>query len=222
MLLICPKRTALGFFMPITNDPSPFEPEIVMPKLTKSKAGIFRMVVSRKKLIVGIIFLIVVAIVVKITLFKPVVSQNNVPKPVVTKIEKNYEFQALNNQSKPLNSTKVKLSIVNAEKTYQVLVNEKVFTSKNNKMFLILNLELRNDNSNQVNIFPGDLVRISYDGNDDRKFAPDLHNNLVSVAAISTKLDRVGFVIPETSKDIKIYVGELDGKKDTISVNFQS
>lgn len=148
-------------------------------------------------------------------------------KSVTTKVEKSYDFTSLNNQGKPNTSGsskagKIKLTVTNAEKTSQVLVSDKTFTAKNNKLFLILNLELRNDSSVQANLIPGDLIRLTYGGDENRKFAPDLHNNLVPVAAISTKLDRVGFVIPDNEKVFKIYIGELDGKKDIVTVTFGS
>jgi hypothetical protein len=110
--------------------------------------------------------------------------------------------------------------VATAEKTNKVLVNDKSFTATNNKMFLIVNLELKNEATLAYNILPGDLVRLAYSGNDDDKFAPDLHNNLILVSAISTKLDRVGFVVPEEVNDFKLFVGEIEGKKETVEMHF--
>jgi hypothetical protein len=101
-------------------------------------------------------------------------------------------------------------------------VKDQTFTAKNNKTFLIINLELRNDEASVQNIIPGDLVRLAIAGSDDTRFAPDLHNSLVGIAAISTKSDRVGFVIPQEAKNFKLYVGELEGKKEEVKVDFPS
>ena len=114
------------------------------------------------------------------------------------------------------------MKIDRIEKTNQVFVSDKTVTAKNNKKFLIVQLELKNDATQTTNLLPGDLIRLTIGGDEDNKFAPDLHNNLVPIAAISTKIDRVGFVIPEMAREFKLYVGEIEGKKEAISVNFPS
>lgn len=142
-------------------------------------------------------------------------------KSISVAMDNNFEFSAKDNQGKAATS-KVKMKISKAEKTNQVLVKDQSYTARNNKLFLILNLELKNDVSHQVNLLPGDLVRVTYNGDEENKFAPDLHNNLVPIAAISTKNDRVGFVIPQDTKEFKVYVGELEGKKEIVTITFPS
>lgn len=182
---------------------------------------IFSFFQSRKKLvIVGIIFFLFVGTFSYQRFFRNT-EKSNTPPSEMTQIQRSFEFPALNSQGKQTRE-KVKLTISTVEKTYQVLVNDKTFTAKNNKLFLIVNLEYRNDETDHLNIFPGDLIRLSYGDDKETRFAPDLHNNLVPVAAISTKIDRIGFVIPDNEKQFTLYIGELEEKKEEVEVRFQS
>ncbi|OGG12777.1 hypothetical protein A3D77_07000 [Candidatus Gottesmanbacteria bacterium RIFCSPHIGHO2_02_FULL_39_11] len=181
----------------------------------------------KKFLIVIVIVIIGLFLISKISTPKNSTNSPSSVRSVTTRVDRSYDFSALNNQGKPIPTTtaspsRIKLTITNAEKTSQVLVGDKTFSAKNNKLFLILNLELRNDRATPANIIPGDLIRMTYGGDESRKFAPDLHNNLVPVAAISTKIDRVGFVVPDNEKMFKIYIGELEGKKDIVTIAFGS
>lgn len=136
-------------------------------------------------------------------------------------VNRNFDFNAYTAQGR-LAPIKMKVSISSAEKTNQVLVKDQTFTAKNNKLFLIVNIELKNDSTQVLNITPGDLFRLAYAENLDTKYAPDLHNNVVPVAPISTRPDRLGFVVPQDGKDFKLYVGELEGKKEEIALKFGS
>lgn len=192
---------------------------IVIPKFISRIRNAGKLLQKKKKIIFAVLFILFI-----LYLYNLGRSKNNNPvqaKSVSVEVAKSYEMTALTNQGKTA-SNKVRLSISSAEKTNQVLVKDQTFTATNKKLFLILNLELKNDATYPVNIMPGDLVRLTFGNSDENKFAPDLHNNLVLVAAISTKTDRVGFVIPQEEKNFKLYVGELEGKKEEIQVIFPS
>lgn len=185
-----------------------------------NKRSVLGFILKRKKVFIGLVLILIL-------LFgtaRFVSSRNNKTKDAVktltVKVDKSLDFTALNTQGKSV-SNKIKLKIADVEKTNQVLVKDQSYTAKNNKQFLIVNLELKNEASIPLNILPGDLVRLTIDGDEENKFAPDLHNNLVLVSAISTKLDRIGFVIPEEAKKFKILIGELEGKKETVSIDFR-
>ncbi len=200
-----------------------FDPEVVLPKLENLKEKIISVIAQRKKIIAGVFLVIVAFFVLNNTIFsKNKGGVNSAAKTVSSTLGKSFDFPALNNSGKPTGNNKIKFTVASAEKTNQVLVNDKIYTAKNNKLFLIINLELKNDAAQQLNILPGDLIRLSYNGDESNKYAPDLHNNLVPIAAISTKLDRIGFVIPDTAKDFKLYIGELEGKKEEIKIDFPS
>ncbi len=196
-----------------------FEFKTLISKATDFKGSVVPKIRDHKKLAVTILIVAVLIFIYNGLSRKS--TTTNIVRSANLKIGKSFDFAALNNSGKPAGS-KIKFTISSAEKTNQVLVNDKVFTAKNNKMFLILNLELKNDATTLLNILPGDLIRLYINGDEENKFAPDLHNNLVPVSAISTKLDRVGFVIPDSAKSFKIFVGELEGKKESIDMSFPS
>lgn len=205
----------------MAKETSTFDPEVVIPKIKNLKQKIVELILKRKKiaLVVGVIVLILLFVGIRSS-FKSSKPRGSA-KSTTVKLGKSFTFNAVNNQGKPT-GTKIKFKIADAEKTDQVLVKDQTFTAKNNKLFLIFNLELTNDETSSNNILPGDLMRLSIGGDDETRFAPDLHNSLVGIAALSTKIDRVGFVIPAESKNFKLYIGELEGKKEEVKVDFPS
>ncbi len=202
----------------MTKEVSKFDPEVVIQKIISFKQKLGELVAKKKKLSIGIVFLVLLLVIVGVRRNMRSTNSSNV-KSVKVQVNKNFDFAALNNQGKATNY-KIKFKMTDAEKTDQVSVKDQTFTAKNNKTFLIINLDLRNDETTVQNIIPGDLVRLAIAGSDDARFAPDLHNSLVGIAAISTKSDRVGFVIPQEAKNFKLYVGELEGKKEEVKVEF--
>lgn len=133
-------------------------------------------------------------------------------------IDKTYSFSGLDDKGKK--KDKIELKITEVEKTDQVVVQDKTYTAQNEKVFLIVNFELKNDSTTGLNIFPGDLLRLIVDDNEEKKYAPDLHNNFVLVAPLSTKVDRVGFVVLQKFENLKLQVGELEGEKEVIEIKF--
>lgn len=203
------------FFMP--KEKSLLDPEVVIPKIEVAKTSIIKKLASKKKLLAVVALFILGAVILKIPLNKKAVAEP--VKTVKVSVDRSFDMIALSNAGKPL-SSKVRLKVASAEKTNQVLVKDQTFIAKNHKLFLILNLELKNDATSPVNLIPGDLVRMTGGGDEENKFAPDLHNNLVLISAISTKNDRIGFVIAEETKTFKLYIGELEGKKETVDIAF--
>lgn len=203
----------------MTDDKTIFDPEVVIPNTKKFLNWILGILKRRKKLIIILAVIILVLIAFRIFLARR--YSPTIPKPqvIAVSVDKSFDFPALNNQGKAT-SSKIRLKIAQAEKTNQVIVKDQTFTAKNNKLFLIVNLELKNDATIPLNLLPGDLIRLTYNDDDNNKYAPDLHNNLVLISAISTKLDRVGFVIPDSALNFKLLIGELEGKKESIAVEF--
>jgi hypothetical protein len=185
---------------------------------------LMKKIFTSKKFI--ILLVIIIAIVVGISLIrgsnKATVNGVSTQKAISVDLNRTFLFPTYTNQGKLVDANKIKFKITTIDKTSQVLVKDQIFTAKNNKMFLIVNLSLKNDSTATMNVIPGDLVRLSVAGSDDNKFAPDLHNNVVSVAAISTKMDRVGFVIPADAKDFTLYVGEIQKAKEPVAIHFSS
>ncbi len=205
----------------MTDDKTIFDPEVVIPNTKRFFSWILSLLKRRKKLIIIIVLIILVLVAFRFLLARRYSPSTPKPKVVAVSVDKSFDFPALNNQGKPAGS-KIKLKIAQVEKTNQVIVKDQTFTAKNNKLFLIVNLEMKNDATTPLNLLPGDLIRLTYNNDDNNKYAPDLHNNLVLVSAISTKLDRVGFVIPDNARNFKLLIGELEGKKESVAVEFSS
>src|SRR3989338_5147208 len=55
-------------------------------------------------------------------------------------VARSFEFPGINSQGKEV-SDKIKFNISRVEKTNQVMVQDKTFTAKNDKLFLIINLD---------------------------------------------------------------------------------
>jgi len=199
---------------------SRLDPEVVIPKLKNFKQKLAEHVASKKRVV---ILLILVLLVFGFIGYRQSLRarSGSSAKAVTVQVDKSFTFNAVSNQGKHTGA-KIKFRIVDAQKTNEVLVKDQSYTAKNNKTFLIVNLELRNDETTPQNLIPGDLVRLAIAGNEDTRYAPDLHNTLVGIAAISTKTDRVGFVIPQEAKSFKLFVGELEGKKEEVKVDFPS
>lgn len=134
------------------------------------------------------------------------------------KINKEFEFPGLDETGRA--KGKIGLKVTEIEKTNQVVVQEKTYTAQADKVFLIVNLELKNEDSKGLNIYPGDLTRLIVDDNDEKMFAPDLHNNYVLVAPISTKTDRVGFIVNKDFKSLSLQIGEVEKDKEFIEIKF--
>lgn len=205
----------------MTDDKTIFDPEVVIPNTKRFFRFVFSLLKRRKKLIIIIVLIILALAAFRFLLARRYSPSTPKPKVVAVSVDKSFEFPALSNQGKPTGN-KIRLKIAQVEKTNQVIVKDQTFTAKNNKLFLIVNLEMKNDATAPLNLLPGDLIRLTYNNDDNNKYAPDLHNNLVLISAISTKLDRVGFVIPDGARNLKLLIGELEGKKESIAVEFSS
>ena len=186
----------------------------------KIKPSFEKLTANKKRLIVGIIVAIVAFSIISSNLRNKSARGSNA-KIVTTQVNKSFDFVGLNNAGKA-QAQIIKLTVTGVDKTNQVQVKEQIFEAKNQKLFMIVNLELKNDATVALNLIPGDLIRMSIDGDGENKFAPDLHNNLVPIAPISTRIDRVGFVIPQEANKFTLFIGELEGAKEEVQVQFAS
>ena len=110
--------------------------------------------------------------------------------------------------------------IVTAEIQKEIYVKEKKARAVEGRAFLIFNIKISNPYEQNVTINSRDYVRVSV-SNINEWHAPDIHNDPIEVLAISTKDSRVGFVVNDGYKDFKLQVGEINGKKEIISLSFR-
>lgn len=111
---------------------------------------------------------------------------------------------------------KLIINLTTADLSKRILIQGKPATSRDTKTFILINFEVENSTSNQLTVRPVDFIRLT--DNENRTFAPDVHNNDVAVEPISIKKTRVGFVVDENQKEFKFLVGEINGEKKEVVV----
>lgn len=142
-----------------------------------------------------------------------------VPEAEATQtLNKTFAFPLNDENGKEL--SKIKMTLTTAELRDQIVVKGQQATAIDGRIFLIINIKLSNDYSKAVAINTRDYIRLSVNGSSE-KMAADIHNDPVEAQAISTKFTRLGFPINDTDKDLTLYVGEINGKKEVIKLNLQ-
>lgn len=130
------------------------------------------------------------------------------------------EFTYPIKDSKGQEVSRIKLVIQNAELRDQIVVKGKKATSVKGRTFLIINMKISNEYNRSIELNTSNYIRLSVNNNEQEWLAPDIHNDPVTIQAISTKYTRVGFPINDTDKSLKIRVGEIEGEKQVININF--
>lgn len=105
----------------------------------------------------------------------------------------------------------------------QIIVQGQRATAVNGREFLILNLKITNNLKKTIQLNTRDYIRLIVASDTNEQLAPDIHNDPVEVQAISTKFTRVGIALDDkdTRKTIQLKVGEIDGSKQNIDLNFK-
>jgi hypothetical protein len=132
-------------------------------------------------------------------------------------LDKQFEFPLTDSKGKEI--SKIKYLIENAELRDEIIVKGQRATSVKGRTFLIVTLKITNDYEQTVNINSKNYMRLSVNGKDEL-LAPDIHNDPVEVQAISTKYTRVGFPINTSDTNLVLQIGEINGEKEKIELNF--
>ena len=172
--------------------------------------------ISPKKVALTLVIVVVIAAGVLIALSqfgRTDTFEQNVAAEIP--INKSFRFPVYDQNGKATDLF-LAMNLTSAQKMKNILIQGKPATAREGKIFLIINLEVANDQKQPLNIAPVDLIRlVDAQG---KKFAPDVHNEAVAVEPISVKKTRVGFVIDEPSPGFELQVGEINGSKETISL----
>lgn len=135
-----------------------------------------------------------------------------------TEINESFEFPLKDKKGLPTEE-KIKLSITKVDRSKSIVVKGQNATAVPGRTFLIVNLKLENPTKISLSMKTRDFIRLQIEGQSDR-LAPDIHNDPTEVQAISTKLTRVGFPVEENALKFKLLVGEIDGEKTEIPLEF--
>lgn len=134
------------------------------------------------------------------------------------KIDKKFSFPLTDESGKEIGN--FSYDIESVELRNEIIVKGQRASAAPERVFFIVNLQLKNTLKQGLQINSRDYIRLSVNGDKDNLLAPEIHNDPVEVQAISTKYTRLGFAINETDKNLILIVGEIDGDKQEIPVKF--
>lgn len=180
---------------------------------------------SKLKKIIVWILVILIGLGAISTLFKLISKGNsgnkiNVAAPKKTlELNKDFSFPLKDSTGKTVSA--VKYTIQTASLTDEFVVKGQVARSVKGRTFLILDIKIVNDFDKDIQVQSADYVRLSVNGNKTSWAAADAHNDPVTVAAISTKQVKLGFAINENDHDLLLRVGEINGEKTELPINFK-
>ena len=134
-------------------------------------------------------------------------------------INKEFLFPLKDDKGKDL--TQIKYLIEKAELRNEIIVKGQRAVAVKGKSFLILSLKVTNTYDRAIQINTRDYLRLSINGNKNELLAANIHNDPVSIQAISTQPVRLGFAINDTDIKLTLLVGEIKGEKQEIELNLK-
>lgn len=149
-------------------------------------------------------------------------NQANVPNALATiNLDKKFSFPLKDDKGTVVGNFEYMIQSASIQK--QIIVQGQRATAVNGREFLLLNLKITNNLKKTIQLNTRDYIRLVVASNKDEQLAPDIHNDPVEVQAISTKFTRVGIALDEadTKKTINLKIGEIDGTKQDIDLNFK-
>jgi hypothetical protein len=159
------------------------------------------------------LFLTLITLGVLVGLYFIFVAEDNDAARANLPLAHNYEVVAKTKDGKNTNG-KLPIEVTGAQKAEWVLVQGQRVTARNNKEFLVLNMEISNNYNVALYTYPVDSFRLI--DSDNKKFAPTAHQGNVEIRPQSTKTSNVGFIVPKGTDRFKVEVGELNGEKTVL------
>lgn len=133
-------------------------------------------------------------------------------------INKDYQFPVVDEKGKEIG--KFTYSVLSTELKDEINAKGKRATAVKGRLFLIVNVKVSNPLDKGLQVNSRDYVRLTVNGNDAEKIAPDVHNDPIDAQAISTKVTRVGFAVNDTDTNFVLQIGEIKGDKESINLTF--
>jgi len=146
-------------------------------------------------------------------------QQQSIAAPKETKeINKDFEFPIKDSDGNTV--TTISYAIQSAQIQDQIIVKGQKATAVTGRTFLIINLKLSNKSNKLIQINTRDYVRLGVNGDDKDLLAPDIHNDPVQVQPIATEYTKLGFPVNTSDKKFTLYIGEIDGSKSAVPLQF--
>lgn len=144
-------------------------------------------------------------------------TQIQTPK-AIKNINKEFSFPIKNDKGEEI--SKLKYILTDSQLTNEIIVKGQKASAAAGRTFLTVNLKIINDTNRKIQIDTRDYIRLIVNGNDKELLAPTIHNDPVEIQPISTTFTRLGFALNTTDKKQQLRVGEINGSKTTIDLNF--
>lgn len=139
------------------------------------------------------------------------------PAPIATQeLNKKFEFPLKDESGKDVAKITYLVETANLQDAF--IYQGKLAKAVKGRTFLIFNLKITNPYTKTIQINAKDYVRVRLN-NSSEQLAPEIHNDPVEIQANSTKYTRIGLPINDTDKNIVLLVGELQGDKESVSLN---
>jgi len=133
----------------------------------------------------------------------------------------NREFSFPLKNSKGVTLDEIKFLLESAQLRDEIIVKGNRATAIQGRTFLILTVKITSSFTRSLEINSKDYFRLTVNDNSIERLAPEIHNDPVIVQPTSTKYTRLGFPINDSDKNLKLLVGEIEGEKTTIDLNWQ-
>ncbi len=133
-------------------------------------------------------------------------------------VNKTFEFPLKDDKGKTIATLKFLLG--DAELRDEIILQGQKAVAVKGRTYLITTIKLTNSSDKFIQMKVRNYVRLNVNGNKDEWLAAEIHNDPVEVQPESTKQTRLGFPINDTDKDLILRVGDLEGKKESIPLNF--
>ncbi|KKU12049.1 MAG: hypothetical protein UX19_C0009G0004 [Candidatus Woesebacteria bacterium GW2011_GWA1_45_8] len=132
-------------------------------------------------------------------------------------VNKEITFPLRDEEGKELST--ISYLVEKAELMDQILVKGEKATAIQGRTFLIFTVKIKNDYDKSIEINTKDYIRLRIAGQEEL-LAPDIHNDPVTVQAISTKYTKLGFPINDSDRQVTLQLGEINGPKETVEIKF--
>lgn len=140
------------------------------------------------------------------------------PPKATLSLNREFSFPLLDDKNEEVSQFKFVLE--EAQLRDEIIVQGQKAHTIEGRTFLIINLKIDNQFTQPIELDSRDYLRLSVNGNQDEWLAPEIHNDPVEVQAISIKNTRLGFPINDSDTSLVLQVGEIQGDKEKIEINF--
>jgi hypothetical protein len=180
--------------------------EINSPSVRRAN---YMSILSLFKKIPGKVVIAILAVVAVFGLYSIISNMSATPSKSLV-LNQKFDVVAKTQDGKTTNG-KLAIQVTGAQKAVSMLVQGSTVTARNNKVFLIINMDITNPYLLPLYTYPVDSFRLV--GADGKKYSPTTHQGNVEVRPESTRTSNVGFIVPKDQKRFKVEVGDISADK---------